>query len=122
MLLDTHVVLWWLSDDPTLTDEIKQMIDQEPEVFVSPATLWEVAIKQSIGKLVAPRDLVERIRDSEFRELPIRFGHAIEAGMLPLLHRDPFDRLLIAQARREDLSLVTRDGQIAKYDVHVLAV
>ncbi|NJP25690.1 type II toxin-antitoxin system VapC family toxin [Microbispora sp. SCL1-1] len=122
MLLDTHVVLWWLSDDPTLADEIKSMIEEEPEVFVSPATLWEVAIKQSIGKLVAPDDLVERIRDSEFRELPIRFGHTIEAGRLPLLHRDPFDRLLIAQARHEGLSLVTRDGRIPKYDVHVLTV
>ncbi|ETK33655.1 type II toxin-antitoxin system VapC family toxin [Microbispora sp. ATCC PTA-5024] len=120
ILLDTHVVLWWLSDDPTLADETKSMIDEEPDVFVSPATLWEVAIKQSIGKLAAPDDLVERIRDSEFRELPVRFDHAIEAGRLPLLHRDPFDRLLVAQARCEGLSLVTRDGHIPKYDVPVI--
>ncbi|GAA0404190.1 type II toxin-antitoxin system VapC family toxin [Microbispora corallina] len=120
ILLDTHVVLWWLSDDPTLANEIKSMIDEEPDVFVSPATLWEVAIKQSIGKLAAPDDLVERIRDSEFRELPVRFDHAIEAGRLPLLHRDPFDRLLVAQARCEGLSLVTRDGHIPKYDVPVI--
>ncbi|MCT9928874.1 type II toxin-antitoxin system VapC family toxin [Planotetraspora sp. A-T 1434] len=122
MLLDTHVVLWWLTNDPTLADEIKEAIDEEPQVFVSSATLWEVAIKQSMGKLAAPDDLVERIADSGFRELPVRFGHAIELGRLPLLHRDPFDRLLIAQARCERLFLVTRDGHIPKYDVQVMTV
>jgi PIN domain nuclease of toxin-antitoxin system len=122
LLLDTHVILWWLSDDPTLGDDIKGVIDEEPDVFLSPATLWEVAIKQSIGKLPEPVDLVERIRDSELRELPIRFNHAIEAGRLPMVHRDPFDRMLVAQARCEGLTLVTRDAHIAKYDVHVLSV
>ncbi len=122
LLLDTHVVLWWLADDPTLSDELKDRLDREPDVYLSPATLWEVAIKQSIGKLPHPADLPERIRDSGFRPLPITVDHAIAAGRLPLLHRDPFDRMLIAQARAEHLTLVTRDADIHQYDVRVLAV
>jgi PIN domain nuclease of toxin-antitoxin system len=120
LLLDTHVVLWWLTDDPTLSEDIKVRLDHEPEVYVSPATVWEVAIKQSIGKLAEPADLPERIRGSGFRELPITSVHAITAGQLPLIHRDPFDRMLVAQAQCEDLTLVTRDADIHKYEVSVL--
>jgi PIN domain nuclease of toxin-antitoxin system len=121
LLLDTHVVLWWLTDDPTLSDDIKTRLDHEPDVHLSSATIWEVAIKQAIGKLKEPADLPERIRDSGFRGLPITFEHAIAAGRLPLIHRDPFDRMLVAQARCEDLTLVTRDVDIKKYEVSVLA-
>jgi PIN domain nuclease of toxin-antitoxin system len=121
LLLDTHVVLWWLADDPTLSDDIKARLDHEPDVYVSPATIWEVAVKQAIGKLVEPADLPERIRTSGFAELPITAQHAIAAGRLPLIHRDPFDRMLVAQARCEDLTLVTRDGDIHRYDIAVLA-
>jgi PIN domain nuclease of toxin-antitoxin system len=119
LLLDTHVVLWWLADDPSLSDEIKTRLDHEPDVYVSAATVWEVAIKQAIGKL-EPADLPERIRGSGFRELPIGSEHAIAAGRLPLIHRDPFDRMLVAQARCEDLTLVTRDSRCRQYDVAVL--
>ena len=122
LLLDTHVVLWWLADDCTLAAEIKERLDHEPDVYVSPATIWEVAIKQSIGKLDKPADLPERIRDSGFRHLNINAEHGIVAGRLPLIHRDPFDRMLIAQAQVEHLTLVTRDAEIPKYDVDVLAV
>jgi PIN domain nuclease of toxin-antitoxin system len=121
LLLDTHVVLWWLTDDRTLSDDVKTMLDHEPDVYVSPATIWEVTIKRAIGKLQAPADLPEQIRDSGFRELPITTRHAIAAGRLPLVHRDPFDRMLVAQARCEELTLVTRDADIQKYDVSVLA-
>jgi PIN domain nuclease of toxin-antitoxin system len=120
LLLDTHIVLWWLTDDPTLSDDIKTKLDHEPDVYISPATVWEVAIKQAIGKLAEPADLPERIRDSGFRELHITSEHAIAAGRLPLIHRDPFDRMLIAQALCEDLTLVTRDGDIQKYEVPIL--
>jgi PIN domain nuclease of toxin-antitoxin system len=120
LLLDTHVVMWWLADDATLADDIKVRLDHEPDVYVSPATIWEVAIKQAIGKLSEPADLAERIRDSGFRELPITSEHAIAAGRLPLIHRDPFDRMLVAQARCEDLTLVTRDPEIHKYEVSLL--
>jgi PIN domain nuclease of toxin-antitoxin system len=120
LLLDTHVVIWWLADDPALSDEIKAMIDDEPDVCVSAATIWEVAIKQSAGKLMAPADLPERIRDSGFTELPVRFEHAIAAGRLPVIHRDPFDRMLVAQAGCAGLTLLTRDPTIRKYDVPIL--
>lgn len=121
LLLDTHVVLWWLTDDSTLSDLIKDQLDHEPNVYISPATLWEVTIKQAIGKLSEPADLSERIRDSGFREVPITSEHAIAAGRLPLIHRDPFDRMLVAQARCEGLTLVTRDADIQKYEVSILA-
>ena len=121
LLLDTHVVLWWLTDDPALSDNIKDQLDHEPDVYVSAATVWEVAIKQAMGKLKEPADLPERIRDSGFRELPITSEHAIAAGRLPLIHRDPFDRMLVAQAQRENLTLVTKDPHILEYPVSVLA-
>lgn len=120
LLLDTHVILWWLSDDPTLSNAIKTRLDHEPDVYVSVATVWEVAIKQAIGNLKAPMDLAERVRDSGFRELHITSEHAVKAGQLPLIHRDPFDRMLVAQALYEDLTLVTRDDNIQKYQVPVL--
>lgn len=122
LLLDTHVVLWWLGDDPTLSAEIKASIDDEPAAYVSPVTIWEVAIKQSLGKIKAPSNVVELIRDAGFTELPIRFDHAIVAGRLPAIHRDPFDRMLVAQASVDDLTLVTRDSAIRQYDVQVLVV
>jgi PIN domain nuclease of toxin-antitoxin system len=120
LLLDTHVVLWWLTDDPTLSEEIKTRLDHEPDIWVSAATIWEVSIKQAIGKLAEPAELPERIRGSGFRELSIRFDHAIAAGRLPPLHRDPFDRMLVAQARCDDLTLVTRDPRCKQYDVAIL--
>ena len=113
-------MLWWLTDDPTLAAEIKERLDHEPDVYISPATIWEVAIKQSIGKLEKPADLPERIRDSGFRHLDVSAEHAIAAGRLPLIHRDPFDRMLIAQAQVERMTLVTRDAEIPKYDIDVL--
>jgi PIN domain nuclease of toxin-antitoxin system len=119
LLLDTHVVLWWLSDHETLSDEIKDMIDTEVDVFVSAATIWEVGIKQAAGKL-GPADLPEKILDCELRELPITATHALTAARLPAIHRDPFDRVLIAQARCEGLTLVTRDPAIQKYEVPIL--
>lgn len=120
LLLDTHVVIWWLADDPTLSDELKERLDHEPDVYVSAASVWEAAIKASIGKLKEPADLPERIRDSGFRELPVSSDHAIVAGRLPPIHRDPFDRILVAQARCENLTLVSRDPEVRKYDVSVL--
>lgn len=122
LLLDTHVVLWWLTDDPALSDDIKTRLDHDPDVYISAATIWEVAIKQAIGKLASPADLPERIRDSGFTALAISFEHAITAGRLPLIHRDPFDRMLVAQAKCEDLTLVTHDSRCRKYEVSVLPV
>jgi PIN domain nuclease of toxin-antitoxin system len=120
LLLDTHVVLWWLADDPTLADEVKALLDHESDVYVSAATTWEVAVKQAIGKLKELADLSERIRDAGFRELPISMDHTIAAGRLPLHHRDPVDRMLVAQAQCEALTLVTRDAAIHRYDVALM--
>jgi PIN domain nuclease of toxin-antitoxin system len=120
LLLDTHVVLWWLADDSSLSEGIKDRLDHEPDVRVSAATIWEISIKQALGMITAPTDLPERIRNSGFRELPIGFPHAVAAGRLPLVHRDPFDRMLVAQARCEDLTLVTRDPRCQQYDVAIL--
>jgi PIN domain nuclease of toxin-antitoxin system len=122
LLLDTHVVLWWLADASTLSDDIKDRLDTEADVYISAATVWEVAVKQAIGKLQQPTDLPEQVRDSGFRELRITSEHGLRAGRLPLIHRDPFDRMLIAQAQCEDLTLVTRDADIHKYEVSVLPV
>ncbi len=120
LLLDTHVVLRWPAAGPELSDEIKVLIDEEPEVYLSPVTLWEVALKQALGKLKGPPDLPERIRDSRFRELLVTIEHGIVAARLPVLHRDPFDRMLIAQATCEGLTLVTGDADIQRYDIAVL--
>ena len=120
LLLDTHVLLWWLADSPELSDDLKDQIDTELEVYVSVATIWEISIKSAAGKLIIPAALPDVIENSGVSELPIRSRHAYQAGRLPLLHRDPFDRMLIAQALTEKLILVTRDQAIHGYDVPVL--
>ncbi|MDG4766830.1 type II toxin-antitoxin system VapC family toxin [Solwaraspora sp. WMMD406] len=122
LLLDTHVVIWWFTDDPTLADDIKDQLDRDPGVHLSPISLWEIGIKQATGKLKGPDDLVERIRRSGFKELPITADHAIVAARLPMIHRDPFDRMLIAQAQHEGSTIVTRDAEIRKYEVSILPV
>ncbi len=88
---------------------------------VSAATIWEIAIKQALGKIAAPADLPERVRDTGFRELQIGFAHAMAAGRLPLIHTDPFDRMLVAQARCERLTLVTGNPHCQQYDVAILS-
>lgn len=122
LLLDTHVVIWWLLDDDTLSDEVKDRLDDDPEVWISSVVVWEVAIKEAIGKLAGPEHLADEVAESGFRQMPITFEHATAAGRLPLLHRDPFDRMLVAQARCEGLTLVTRDPQILRYEVELLKV
>ena len=122
LLLDTHVVLWAITGDPTLGAELLDRLRHEPDIFLSPVTLLEITIKQSTGKLAGPPDLAERVRDMGFRELPVTHAHAIAASRLPSLHRDPFDRMLVAQAITEGLTLASRDASIALYDVDVLKV
>ncbi|MFI7237154.1 type II toxin-antitoxin system VapC family toxin [Streptomyces cyaneofuscatus] len=122
LLLDTHVILWWLGDSDELSDQVKDLLDTEPSVHLSAVSAWEIAIKQSVGKLDGPDDLAERVRDSQFTSLPITAGHGVRAGRLPALHRDPFDRILVAQAQIEGMTIVTRDKWIPQYDVPVMAV
>jgi PIN domain nuclease of toxin-antitoxin system len=120
LLLDTHVLLWWLRDTDDLSDDLKERIDTEFEVYVSSVSVWELGIKKASGKLKLPADLSGWIRRSGLSELPISLAHAELAGDLPRIHRDPFDRMLIAQALAERLTLVTRDGLIPQYDVPIL--
>ena len=120
LLLDTHIALWGITADATLGDEFLDRLRHDPDIFLSPVTLWEITIKQSAGKLGGPPDLAERVRDMGFRELPVTHEHAIAAGRLPVLHRDPFDRMLVAQATIEGLTLVTRDADIQRYKVDLL--
>lgn len=120
LLADTHVVIWWLLDSPELSGEIKALLDTEPEAYVSAVTPWELAVKLGLGKLDAPADLPERVRDCQLKHLPISLDHGLRAGRLPPHHRDPFDRALVAQAQLEGLTIITRDAWIPKYDVEVL--
>jgi PIN domain nuclease of toxin-antitoxin system len=122
LLLDTHVLLWWLQDSAELSVGVKELLDTEPDIHLSAVTPWEIAIKQGLGKLHGPDDLAERARDSQFTALPITALHGVRAGRLPPHHRDPFDRLLIAQAQSEGMTIVTRDTLIPRYDVPVLRV
>ena len=122
LLLDTHVVLWWLTDDATLSDEFKARLDDDPDIWVSAVSVWEVTIKESLGKLPSREGLSAAVAESGFRPLTITSEHATIVGRLPHLHRDPFDRMLVAQARCEGLTLATRDPQIHRYDVDLLRV
>ncbi len=107
MLLDTHIALRGITADATLGDEFLDRLRHDPDIFLSPVTLWEITTKQAAGKLGGPSDLAERVRDLGFRELPISHAHAVGAGRLPVHHRDPFDRMLIAQSLVDDLTLVS---------------
>ena len=121
LLLDTHAMLWWLDDNPTLSTEARAAIgDGNNAVYVSAATAWEIAIKAALGKLDAPDNFEEALSANAFQQLPISLAHALAVGTLPAHHSDPFDRMLVAQARIEGLTLVTRDEDIIKYGVGVL--
>ncbi len=120
LLLDTHIALWGITGDSRLGDEFLDRLRHDPDIFLSPVTLWEITIKRAAGKLDGPADLAERVRDMGFRELPVTHAHGIVAGRLPVHHRDPFDRILVAQATVEGLTLVTRDADIQRYDVEIL--
>ncbi len=121
LLLDTHTVLWWLSDDPALSETARAVIaDPENTVFLSAVVVWEIRIKQSIGKLDLPDDFGEVLDAQRFAELAVTVDHAHTIAELPAAHRDPFDRMLVAQAMVEHMAIVTRDRSIADYDVEVI--
>jgi PIN domain nuclease of toxin-antitoxin system len=121
LLLDTHILLWWLSNDPLLPTAAREAIaSPESEVLISAATAWEIAIKQAAGRLDAPDDLLEAVEANDFETLPITAAHAVAAGALPPHHSDPFDRMLIAQARAENLTLISVDNRFPQYNVELL--
>ena len=121
LLLDTHVLLWWLSDDFQLGEAARQAISNpRNQVYVSAASTWEISIKKFIGKLSAPEDMDAIVENEGFDKLPITLFHGEQAGLLPEHHKDPFDRMLIAQAQSEGLLIVTTDEKIIQYNIRTM--
>jgi PIN domain nuclease of toxin-antitoxin system len=123
-LLDTHALLWWLFNDSRLSQTAKDIIaDPESDILVSAASAWEIATKYRIGKLPdaerAVEDLAQVLRQERFLELSVTLQHALAAGLLPGPHRDPFDRMLMAQSKIEELPVITNDPVFAQYDCQV---
>jgi PIN domain nuclease of toxin-antitoxin system len=116
-LADTHIILWSISDDRRLSEQHRAILASDAVVFASAASVWEIAIKRSVGKLDAPDDLPTLLPRMQFQPLAVTLQHAHAVGALPLHHGDPFDRLLIAQARFEGLTILTSDSHFAHYDV-----
>jgi PIN domain nuclease of toxin-antitoxin system len=119
LLLDTHVWLWWQTDDARLGGHARKLIATASEVRLSAASVWEMSIKASLGKLVLPKDAdIDRELEADgFLPLPVEIAHADGVRALPPLHRDPFDRMFVSQARAEGLAIVTADIALAAYDV-----
>lgn len=117
-LLDTHVLLWWLTEPEKIHLKARSIIqDKSNDVFVSSASFWEIAIKNSIGRITMPHNLLEVVAIEGFKILPIMPDECIGVTDLPLLHADPFDRLLVAQAKLHDFVIITRDAKIAEYPI-----
>ncbi len=120
LLLDSHVVVWWLTDDPALGERCREQISRADEVFVSAVTPWELGMTQALGKLELPDGLLDELRRGGFLSLAISAEHAVRAPTLPPHHRDPFDRMLVAQAQLESLTLVTAEDALDPYEVEIL--
>lgn len=125
VLLDTHALLWWLFDDPRLSQRARKVIaSPDSAVFISSASAWEIATKYRLGKLPEAKEAVENLPDllrkNKMEELPISMAHAIVAGSLSIVHRDPFDRMLIAQAQLESMPIVTIDAQFKGQNIQII--
>ena len=120
LLLDSHILLWWLALAPNLTDRARRAITLAEEVYVSAVSVWELAIKAASGRLRVPEDLEEQMRKNGFVPLPITMAHGIAAAGLPLHHRNPFDRMLVAQASLESLTLLTADPRLKLYGIRIM--
>jgi PIN domain nuclease of toxin-antitoxin system len=122
LLIDTHVFLWWLGDDPQLGPRARDLIaNAENQVFVSAATAWEISIRKSIGEIDAPDDLDAIAEQEGFDKLPISFFHGERAGDLSQHDYDPFDRMLVAQSQAEGLDFITADSAISQYAVKTIS-
>ena len=120
LLLDTHAVLWFLAGIDRLCAEARTAITTAERAYVSAATIWELSVKVARGRIEAPPDFTNRLLKNGMLPLALEWEHARVAGGLPMLHRDPFDRMLVAQAIVERLTIVTRDADIARYPVPVI--
>jgi PIN domain nuclease of toxin-antitoxin system len=121
LLLDTHAALWWLADDDRIGDDVaRHLTDDSNQVLISAVVVWEVAIKRSLGKLEAPDAVGQTLVDAGAQPLPVTIEHAAVVERLPWVHRDPFDRLLVAQALTEDAAIVSRDEPLSQYGVSIV--
>lgn len=121
VLLDTHVLLWWLADHRSLGKKARDIIANERNsIYVSAVSIWEIAIKRKKGLLSAPDDMDDIVGEEGFEPLCITLFHGQHAGALPEIHRDPFDRMLVAQAQAEGMEIMTKDAEIAKYGVKTI--
>ena len=121
-LLDTHILLWLNSGIRRIPKAVIRQIDEADQVYSSAASAWELSIKQSLGKIALAAPLSRFVREAGMLELPVTMQHAEAAAALPLHHRDPFDRMLVAQAMIEDLLLITADHRIAEYAIRSLVI
>ena len=124
-LLDTHTFLWWVVNSPQLSARVYEIIsDGNNDLFLSAAFGWEIAIKTQLGRLQLPGDpehfIADQLRVNAFQSLPIQMSHALRVYTLPNYHRDPLDRMLVAQAQLEDLAILSADRQLAQYQVEVI--
>jgi PIN domain nuclease of toxin-antitoxin system len=121
LLLDTHVLIWALSTPERIKPKVQDLLTNVDNiVLVSVASLWELQIKKSLNKISLPNDFIPQLQENGFDLLDINYKHILTLFELPLIHRDPFDRMLIAQTIYEDLSLITSDSEIIKYDVQII--
>ena len=119
-LLDTHVILWWLAGEPMTPEAMSVIRNRDTQLFLSSVSAWEIAVKRKLGKLEAPADLEEQIRATDVQLLDLRWSHAWAAGEIALHHKDPFDRMIIAQARLEGMVLITADRRLGEYNVPMI--
>ena len=123
LLLDTHIIIWLMNDDSRLNAEARRLIASTQDVFASSASIWEIAIKARLGKLrIDVERLILRLAQAEIGELHVTHSHAVATSRLPLLHNDPFDRLLVAQAMTEPMRLLTSDDRLLAYSELVIRV
>jgi len=121
LLVDAMAVLWWLADDKRLASgAAKSLADPENDVLVSAATIWEIEVKRAAGRLQAPEELLEDLTRAGIETIPFTATDAVDAARLPQHHKDPFDRMLVAQAKRLDATIVSRDPALDAYDVNRL--
>lgn len=120
-LLDTHIMLWWLSDPERIAPEAQQIIaERSNHIYISSASFWELAIKESIGRIKIPNTLLETLDKEGFKSLEITAADALAVSDLPFIHKDPFDRMLVTQAKRYDCTLITHDKTLQEYPVQIL--
>lgn len=120
-LLDTHALLWWLDDSPQLSENARDIIASGKNlIFLSSVVIWEIRIKQALGKLEVPHDFEKVLKGQRFENLPITAEHAHAIATLPGFHQDPFDRMLIAQSKMESFVLISNDGIFGMYDVKLV--